>query len=306
MKKSLPLYILLPTNNRFHLLKRSVEFILKAEKPDNYKETIIIENGTPKTSENITSLFPDTLRLKYVYRENGNKSAALNFAIEKLIPEDNAIMIFLDDDVRFENDLFMQYMKALGDNKSGFYYGGPVDIDLEGDKPPEHWWKHFPNSHTGWQPDAKFGDNDIKYFLGYNWAAFKKDITNAGGFDEELGPGSQFDVHGQESRMQSKLLDFGITPFYVPNALVWHFITKEQMTVEFLIKRCKKQGRTTWYNHDRHLPRMRLIGRKCMIIMRIIAFWLLMVLNQINIKLYSKYKVKLYRWYGRLLGNMNY
>ena len=303
MKESLPLYILLPTNNRFDLLKRSVDSIQKARKPSNYRETIIIENGTPKTSENITSLFPDDLRLKYVYQENGNKSAALNFVIKNLISEDNAIILFLDDDVRFDKDLILQYMKAVGDNRRGFYYGGPVDIDLEGVKPPEHWWKHFPNSHTGWHPDGKFGDNDIMYFLGYNWLAFKKDITEAGGFNEELGPGSQFDVHGQESRMQSKLLDYGVKPFYVPNALVWHFITKEQMTTEFLIKRCLKQGRTSWFNKDRNLNVFQYLTRKSTILLRVIYFWSLKLINVCNKEKAAYYTVKYYRWFGRLIGN---
>jgi len=301
MTNLLPIYILIPTHNRLESLKRTLSSVTKLNFPDTFRYVYVLENGKPMTADAYISNMSEKSVIRYQYLKNGNKSAALNYAINNLIPEENAILIFLDDDVRVNNNLIEVYLKAIGHTTSGKYYGGPTDIDFEGMPPAEEWFRHFPNSHTGWTPDLKKGTP--KYFLGFNWAAFKTDIVKAGGFEESIGPGTKYAL-GDESRTQSWLLKIGTEPVFVEDAIVWHFVPEEQATPEWLLDKCIKQGKITAFNKDLGKSAMKRFFIIIIVILKTIVFSLIRYIYIFNKKRYAKYKVKYYRWYGRLIGNM--
>jgi hypothetical protein len=79
-------------------------------------------------------------------------------------------------------------------------------------------------------------------FLGFNWAAFAKDIRAAGGFDPDRGPGSPTGSTGQETDMQRRLLAAGLGGIYVPDAKVWHYIAADRSTAAWALERNYRQG----------------------------------------------------------------
>ena len=303
MFNKLPVYILIPTHNRLDSLKRTLQSIVNLNLPDNFRYVFVLENGKPKVAgENLKEISEYSF-IRYQHLEKGNKSSALNYAINSLISEENAILIFLDDDVRVLKNLVEVYLHAIGDTTEGKYYGGPTYVDFEGKSPAEEWFRHFPNSHTGWIPNKEKGTP--KYFLGFNWVAFKKDIVKAGGFEESIGPGTQFAL-GDESRTQSWLLDIGAKPEFIDDATVWHFVTEEQTTPEWLLDKCIKQGKITALNKDASLSGTTKVFNFINILLIALVFYVLSIIFYFEKKRHAKYKVKLYRWFGRLLGNMNY
>ena len=58
--------------------------------------------------------------------------------------------------------------------------------------------------------------------MGFNWAAFSEDLKKLNGFSVEHGPGSKTKALGQETEMEGRLMDRGISGYYVPSAMVWH------------------------------------------------------------------------------------
>ena len=69
--------------------------------------------------------------------------------------------------------------------------------------------------------------------MGFNWAAFSKDIKNLNGFSIDHGPGSKTKAVGQETEMEGRLMDSGISGRYVPLAMVWHYVPPERCSKKF-------------------------------------------------------------------------
>src|SRR3569623_2649032 len=75
-----------------------------------------------------------------------------------------------------------------------------------------------------------------------NWAAFAEDLVAAGGFDTRLGPGGTSGAAGQETEMQRRLLAGGARPMYVPSAVAWHYLHREFLEREWILKRSYKHA----------------------------------------------------------------
>ena len=119
----------------------------------------------------------------YMYVERGNKSHALNEALETL---PNQLVVFLDDDVRFGPDLFEHYFVHSVRHGPGTFFGGPTECDYEAEIP--EWLREFlPASVRGWTLGSEVQEIVELGFVGLNWAAFSSDLKEAGGFDPNFG-----------------------------------------------------------------------------------------------------------------------
>lgn len=197
---------------------------------------LVVENGGRDGVEAICSAAPAHLNIRYLYHEAGNKSAALNRALEETGDE---LLIFLDDDVRLEPQTLCAYATAAAEAENRAFFGGPVQPEYE--VPPEPWIR-LPLSASGWSlPD---GDQEVDQplFLGFNWAAWASDLREQGGFDPAVGPGGASMGRGQESEMQQRLLHSQVRGQYVSQALVWHYVPTSRCSVEWSIHRVYQGG----------------------------------------------------------------
>ena len=230
-----PLYVLIPTYGRAPLLGRTLTSLAACELPASYVETVVVENGSKEGAEAICQQADARLKVRYLHVERANKSNALNEAL-KLLP-DEALVVYLDDDVRLEPGVLTAYADAARGRTGGQFYGGPIEVDYE--VPPVDWIRSYlPPSARGWE----MGDGDEPNFLGFNWAAFAGDVRAAGGFDVRRGPGT--DSVGQEHEMQWRLRDAGVAPVYVPKARVWHYVPGSQCSAAWLLNRSTRIGKS--------------------------------------------------------------
>ena len=124
---------------------------------------------------------------------------------------------------------------------TGRFFGGPTGVDYE--QEPPAWLKSFlPTSALGWEWPGPGDVVNKAAFLGFNWAAFARDIRAAGGFDANRGPGSPTGSTGQETDMQRRLLAAGLSGLYVPEARVWHYIAADRCSPDWAIARNYRQG----------------------------------------------------------------
>ncbi|MBX3443025.1 MAG: glycosyltransferase family 2 protein [Planctomyces sp.] len=225
------LSVLIPTaGDRPDLLARSLRSLCECERPAGYHETVVVENGGRHGIEEAIRPFADTLHVRHLFDPWGNKSNALNRALASMR---DGLIVLLDDDVRLSKDCLREYARAADGSESGFFFGGPTEVDFEA--PPPHWLVGcLPASARGWRLGARESLGD-RCFLGFNWAAFLSDLTEAGGFDPQRGPGAAFP--GQETEMQQRLRTRGVRARYVPGALVWHYVPRERCTPEWVLKR---------------------------------------------------------------------
>src|SRR5687767_7840972 len=198
---------MLATAGRPDLLARTLASLADCPRPQGYRQTIVIENGAQRGAEEFVRSAETSLNCRYRYVDEGNKSVALNAGMAD-VGEEDALIFFTDDDVRFAPCTLTAYAEAAADRPAGgVFFGGPTEVDYE-QEPPEWLKRYFPTSARGWTPkinDADGRDVPAIYFMGFNWAAYARDIRAAGGFDANRGPGAASGSTGQEADMQRRL-----------------------------------------------------------------------------------------------------
>jgi GT2 family glycosyltransferase len=174
--------------------------------------------------------------VEYLYTDVANKSTSLNGVLRAT---GNEFLLFFDDDIRLHPDTLLAYATEVSSRVEGAFYGGPCRIDYE--EEPPGWLKSFlPPSAVGWSLGDRKEPMARPLALGCNWGAFASDLRAAGGFDERRGPGTN--ARGQESDMQCRLLRRGVAGYYLPGALVWHFVPKERCSPEWALRRAEQAG----------------------------------------------------------------
>jgi len=232
---SLALNVLIPTHGRPRLLERTLQSVVKCELPESYEELVVIENGSRAGAERLVEQLPERLNARYMHRERGNKSYALNEALDTII---DGLVVFFDDDVRVGPETLLAYAEAAEESRDDVFFGGPVGVKRDAE-PPEWLAPLFPNSVTGYDLDESRMGNK---YIGFNWAAYSRDLKQLGGFDPRFGPGSRTGATGQESDIQKRLLDKGFVGKDVSDAVVWHIVPSDHLTLQWLSQRWFRGG----------------------------------------------------------------
>jgi glycosyltransferase involved in cell wall biosynthesis len=218
------------------MLARTLESLVAAAKPQRGVVIHVIENGS-QVAEALTLGFADRLEVRYYYRAQGNKSAALNFALAS-IPAD-ALLVFFDDDIKLQENVLLRYEAAAETFGPGNYFGGGLRADYEV-SPKRKLIPYLPNSAKDYDLAAnetyKFISNGYE-FLGANWACFHQDLQVAGYFSPEFGPGSKSGARGQETDAQMRLFKNGVKPVAVGNATVDHWVPAKFVQADWIVER---------------------------------------------------------------------
>ena len=199
----------------------------------------MVENGPQKVAESIANEFKKKLNIRYTYLPTGNKSLALNTVLAEI---DDSLIVFFDDDVRMDPDVLEAYAEASYGKESREFYGGPFQVDYV--MPPPAWMTEIlPKAAVGWS----LGDKPKRIrkgqaFMGFNWAAFSNDLKKLNGFSVDHGPGSKTNAVGQETEMEGRLMDSGIIGYYVPLAMVWHYVPHERCSIKFASSQAYRWG----------------------------------------------------------------
>lgn len=234
--QSPPIVVVIPTANRVDLLERTLKSLAACTLPTCYERTLIVENGSRHGARAVVERFPDELRFDYLYSEPPNKSTALNLALDEV--EGHELLLFTDDDARFDSNWVAAYAEAAEGVSGGVMYGGPFGVDYEVEPAP---WivPYLPYSAQG-RTEWDVGGSRFDAFLGINWAAFAHDIETVGRFDESRGPG--LPAVGQEYEMQYRLHKAGVRQVLLPGTRVWHYVPAERCSREWLVDRRFRTG----------------------------------------------------------------
>ncbi len=238
-KRRHSLSVIIPTHGRPALLSRTLESVAACNLPETYRELVVVENGSREGAERIVKTLPEHLNARYMHEERGNKSNALNSALETI---NDGLVVFFDDDVWVHPNTVKAYAKAAENCEGGAFFGGSVQVDREAE--PAEWLELLlPDSVCGYEVGPHC---DRSWYLGFNWAAFSTDIKKVGGFDPYLGPGSPLGTNvGDETELQARMRDAGLDPIDVPGAIVTHRVPRGHCTLSWILKRRISWGVST-------------------------------------------------------------
>ena len=234
------LWVLIAAAGKPALLERTLRSLAAVQKPASYRGTLVVENGTRCGIEAVVRGFSAEYQFRHLYVPEANKSHALNRGLSLL---DEGLAFMTDDDVRLHPRILTAYAEAAKHAERGEYYGGPVLIDAEHGLPPAWMRRYYPQTIA--EPWSLWRDRPIKpdqSFMGTNWAAFVGDLVAAGGFDTRLGPGGTTGAAGQETEAQRRLVTGGGRPVYVPDAIAWHYLHREFLDTQWLMRRTYRHG----------------------------------------------------------------
>jgi L-malate glycosyltransferase len=238
--EQLPWVILLATAGQRESLETTLQSLAACELPERFFGTYLVENGTPESRlGEVAEKAPAKLCARLLHRTRGNKSAALNYAMETIFAEVGDAWVFMtDDDARFVPELFRRYEAAVADAPEGRFFGGAILPVFEAPPPP--WFVRLgPPSVRGYDLGPRAGDVIGATFIGPNWVARLRDLRECQ-FPEDRGPGTK--ATGQETGMMDRLVRRGAIPYWVPGIPVEHHIPKSVCTVPWLENRARRMG----------------------------------------------------------------
>lgn len=226
--------VIICTYNRSEYLLRVLNKLNNQTFSNPEFEVIVVNNNSPDSTEIVCMDFkkmnPD-LNFVYYFEERKGLSFARNSGIEISQGE---FVIFLDDDA----EPIYEYLE----NINAFLNNYPDCIAAGG--------RIFPNYETNspaWMSDFLLPlvsaidlGNNPKKFSGYKYPIganmiFKRSIFNKiGNFNTQLGRIGDRLLGGEEKEIFMKLANVTNQIYYIPNAIVYHFIPEKRIQLDYI------------------------------------------------------------------------
>lgn len=156
------------------------------------------------------------------------------------------ILLYLDDDAIADKNLLNEIVRIHSDPEVGCV-GGKILPQWEAE-PPE-WTNHFPKWYLSILDDDE-GPKEVKWIYGCNFSIKRELLFEAGGFNPDgFGDRKKWLFRGDgEAGLLKKVHDLGKKVVYNPKAVVWHFINKQRLTVDYFKERSFKAGIESEYS----------------------------------------------------------
>lgn len=229
--------VLIATHARPDYLEETLAQVVKKGFSHGVSQIVVVENGGEFGARSICRRIESPIPVNYQFYPDANKSASLNYGLRFC---SDGLIFMTDDDVVIRDDLFAEYGRAASRFPTKSFFAGPTYPIY--DREPNPWIVSvLPCSAKGWSLETgKFGPDDVA--MGFNWAAYKSDLVNVGGFNPDFGPGSSTGATGQESNMQRRLLESGVKAIYLAGAKIGHRVPHSRCNEEWLLARAERQG----------------------------------------------------------------
>jgi len=292
--------VVICTHGRCKLIRRTLESLALAHRPQGFESVWVIENGSNSGTKQVCDQLQDRLPLKYIHLKQKGKSRALQYALDQI---KRGLVVFTDDDVRVNEQFFTAYAEAAAREGDGAFFGGPVWIDYQ--QPPPQWLlPKLPPSVLGWQLDDPTTPIEKASFLGANYGAFVESLNNVGGFKAHLGTGSQGDPVGEEFEIQDRLLANRCRGIYLPEAEVWHYVPRSRCTPRWTLRRHERIWFTSAMTGNKYNEKPWLFGAPRWMWRRLL--WLGMKALAANVipDAHRRFEAQLlyYQWRGTIRG----
>lgn len=254
------LTIAICTYNRSSFLTKTIQALFTLDNIEKAEIIIVDNNSTDNTAKEVRRLIGElNYEVKYINEKRQGLSYARNTAIKASECE---YIAFLDDDaipnVKWLN-IIIQTFKS---NLDIYAIGGEIIPDFEINK-PEWLVKGLEHSYT----IINLGTEKRRYPSGlYPFGAnmaFRKDALMKYEFPNHLGRKGTILISGEETWIFNKFKEEGWDYYYIPGMVVNHFIPRERLQKEWVLKRFYYQGVTNTLMCTRKSDTLKLIFKIC-------------------------------------------
>lgn len=237
---SWPVYLLMVSYKRKDSAINIINQYRNALKPSSKTKMLVIENNEEPLLPNFFQFFQYS-DISYFHFKNKNKACAVNYAIDNLIKEKEALIIHIDNDIKFSKDFLIRYYNAALQKGTSFYFGGSFLVNYP--KNESRLLPYLNRSAVG-KKDEEFLKMRRLMFLGFSYSFFKSQWEVVNGLDERFSPGSEHNLAAEESIFQKKLKYAGFKPFFVVKNVVEHCPAPEVYKFKNILLRQENNGFT--------------------------------------------------------------
>lgn len=261
------LSVIIPTRNRSALLQSALESMQSQTLPADHFEILVIDNGSTDNTKYIVSLFQQRFgNIRYFFDSTPGLHVGRHLGMKNARAE---ILVYADDDVIAFPTWLEGIIESFQDEKVALV--GGKNLPKFETTPPDgilRMWEKDKNGNRmlTYLSILDFG-NEKKvisphYVFGCNFSIRKSILLEAGGFHPDSMPRGMIMYRGDgETHISRFILEKGYKAIYNPRASVYHVISKNRMTKEYLFQRCYDQGISDSYNIIRSNSYSKLIMR---------------------------------------------
>ena len=241
------LSVIIPTRNRAELLGKALESLTVQTYPNELFEVVVVDNGSKDHTAAVCKQYEGKFkRFRYVFDSQPGLHTGRHRGMQEAIGE---ILVFGDDDIR----AMPSWLDGVADGFSRpdvVMVGGKILPDLE-ISPPEWYEKIWSRCQwgpwLGWYSLLDFGDSVIEvdpgFIWGCNFSIRKETLLEVGGFHPDSLPKHLLRFRGDgETAVSAAVAKRGYKAIYHPSASVYHWVSKERLTPEYLYQRAFSQG----------------------------------------------------------------
>ena len=250
------LSVIIPTLNRAKLLNITLQSICKQIFKQVDFEVIIVDNGSTDDTKEIVETYKNKIQnIEYFYET----APGLHVGRHKGLKEAKAeILVYADDDIEalptwlegiWESFQEEKVVLVGGNNLPKYEILSPIWV--------ESLWNYNQfGKINGNYSLIDFG-NEIKeinshFVFGCNFSIRKKILLEFGGFHPDAMPRENIKYRGDGESYISKMIhEKGYKTIFNPKASVYHFVSKNRMTKEYLYHRGFIQGISDSYTEIR-------------------------------------------------------
>lgn len=223
------------TWNRSAMLCQALEHMTRLAIPAGVDwELLVVNNNSTDATDDVIASFTARLPIRRIFEAQPGVSSARNAAVREARGE---YILWTDDDGLVDQNWVAAYVKAFSRWPEAAFFGGPVRPWFA--TPPPFWLKRaWPQvAHTyaardfGAHPVPLDGTNRLPF--GVNWVVRRKEqLSNL--FNPRLGPQPGSHMRGDETPVIRALLASGCTGWWVPDAVVQHYIPPERINLTYI------------------------------------------------------------------------
>lgn len=229
------LSLVIATFNRSASLLTLLESVVAQTAPRSEWECVVVNNNS---TDDTAARFADfaarhpEYNIRMVEETNQGLSYARNRGIRESEGEYVAIV---DDDERIAPDFIAAYIRLFDSKPEAQAAGGPIVAEYPTGRP--RWMSRYterPIANT-----MHFGDEVCEFPRGRvpgggNMAIRRSAVRRYGVFDTSLGYVGESLVGGEESDLFERLQIAEAKYYYVPEAVMYHIIPAEKLTIDYL------------------------------------------------------------------------
>ena len=230
------------TWNRAALLRQTLGSMSRLATPCGTEwEVLVVNNNSTDDTESVIMEFRGALPIRSVFEPLPGLSNARNRCIDEAR---GAYVLWTDDDVVVDPRWLREYVRAFMEMPSAAIFGGPIRPWFQG--VPPKWlvtaWEQVQSAYAV----RELGDSVMRLSrelpYGANYAV-RLSEQRKHRYDPRLGRRAGGLIGGEELAVMTAIIREGGEGWWLPKALVRHWIPAARQTVRYLKQYYRAQGR---------------------------------------------------------------